>query len=78
MLKYSFKINDKEQEILNKWHNKHKKTCPYFKALKIKTLTRAQEESRQQFTFILDGIGMVIVYKCYCGETHNITDYDSW
>jgi len=66
----TFTVSDKEETTANEWLVSH--DC---KPSRNGKKTRAGIT----YSFGQTGIGTVVTVKCTsCGETHNVTDYDSW
>ncbi len=58
-----FTIGNFELKSLDEWTAEHGKTC---------------RKRAYSYCFCPTGIGIAITVECDCGDSQNITDYDSW
>ena len=67
-----FELNDIEAARCEEFQKKHKECKPQTNSL-------FPPNASYTFSFTPCGIGVVITITCpYCGETENVTDYDTW
>lgn len=69
-LEDEYKTNDKkfiitgfELKSLDEWTAEHGKVC---------------RKRAYSYSFCPTGIGVALTVECDCGDSQNITDYDSW
>jgi len=66
-----FKL-DREQIVkIAAWLSEHDKTCPY-------TINQGAIGGRLTYSFTHTGLGNAVTVNCACGESIDVTDYDSW
>ncbi len=66
-----FEVNEVEQARFEEFSKEHLEKCPH--------TPQDAMHTRWSFIFTLGGVGTIVEVKCIlCGETKNITDFDSW
>lgn len=45
---------------------------------KCKKMNTGAISGGETYSFTPTGLGMIITYKCKCGEILDLTEYDSW
>ena len=66
-----FSINNDQKLKLNKWLKSHNKKC----SLRVKDATIG---GKLTYCFTPTGLGCIIVVKCACGQSCDITGSENW
>ena len=64
-----FELDEKQIEKFNQWNKAHRKKCD---------ADAGAIGGRLTFTFTPTGMGTITEIKCICGESINLTDFESW
>lgn len=74
-----FSIQGKEKENFENWFAPHKKLCRFWQVDENGFPdVNSAIGGAFSFTFTPTGIGTGVDVKCVCGETCDLTDYNSW
>lgn len=74
-----FGLDDVEQQKCNEWLVKHTPDCPYVISAKENNMNPGGAiGGLHTYSFTPTGIGVVVKVVCSCGESVDLTDYDSW
>lgn len=65
-MKKIFKLTEEDMKKIKTFHPKCKK------------MNTGAISGGETYSFTPTGLGMIITYKCKCGEILDLTEYDSW
>lgn len=65
-----FQVSQEEAAKAERWLSRHRCT--------VRTETPPAAGGRVSYEFTPTGIGTVIVVRCACGKSKNVTDYEGW
>lgn len=74
MANIKFEASAIESKLAREWVTEHLKTCKVIKKLK----EHNSGGNTISYLFTPTGIGTGFEVMCSCGESYNVTDFDSW
>lgn len=68
-----FEVPEESLDRLSDWTRNHNRTCVFADPLKCGTIG-----GRWTYSFTPTQLGIVCKVTCACGESIDVSDYDSW